>query len=350
MKRVGALVIALLVAGAWATSPALAEERYKKWIIELAIGGNDPADEVRSNTGNTAFYRDPETDRQSLTDDPRPSPASLEAMSIDASPRIDLRVGYGLLEFGWGEFILDTGIAYIDSRISGMELSYKLRYVGGPGIPGSDPVDEDGRPTETGLWWVESLPVGELKQIPVSIDGILRFRPTKRMNPYIGLGAGYRFVQFTEDPEFTEWMEFLDDSYGARIKPIGDGDFERGTLRDITRTRVEAPDTFFYLLRLGIEWQLSPKWSIFLDTRYEWADKNVTISADGGEELGRSTPNGETDFLWPSRGAPFEILFPGANPKGLQKKYPDRDGDWYLQGGTLDYGGWNFSVGGRLAF
>lgn len=344
MKRVGALAIALLLVGAWATSPALAEERYKKWSIELAVGGNDPVDEVRSNSGNTSVYFDPETDRRILVDDPRPSPAGLNAMTIDSSPRIDLRVGYGLLEFGWGEFILDSGIGYIDSTISGMEVAYKLRYVPG------DPVDDDGRSVDTGFYHVENLPVGTLKQIPVSIDGLIRFRPTKRMNPYLGLGVGYRFVQFKEDSEFTEWMEFLDDGYGRRIKPIGEGNYTLGTWRDIARTRVEAPDTFFYELRLGVEWQLSPKWSIYLDTRYEWADKSVTILADGGEELGRSTPNGEVDKLWPTRGAPFWLVFPGENPKGVQAKYPDREGDWYLLGGKLDYGGWNFSLGGRIAF
>jgi opacity protein-like surface antigen len=344
MNRVAVLLVALLVVTIGALGPVTAEERYKKWSIELAIGGNDPQDEVRSNANNTAVFIDPDDGRQYLIDDPRPTTNAQNAMTIDSATRIDFRVGYGLLEFGWGEFILDSGIAYIDTTISGMELSYNLQYRAG------DPLDEDNSPTETGIWQTEFLPVGDLKQIPVSIDGILRFRPTKRMNPYVGLGLGYRFVEFKEDPTFTEWMEFLDASVGHRIFPTGDGNTGEGPLRDIKRARVDAPNTFFYLLRLGVEWQLHPKWSIYLDTRYEWADEAVTLSADGGEELGRSTPNGETDILWPRRGAPFYTLFPGENPQGVQAKYPDRPGDWYLQGGKLDYGGWNFSLGVRFSF
>jgi hypothetical protein len=332
--------IVILLVLAWMATPAAAEERYGKWIFELSLGGYNSVDEVRSNANNRAVYTDP-IGNVIITTDPRPDLGTKNAMAIDSTFRMDLRVGYGLLEWGWGEFILDAGLGYMDGGIAGLEIAYQLD---------DEPPEDPGTLTPP-PWHIDFLRVGDLDQIPVSIDGLVRFRPTKRLNPYVGVGVGYRWVEFTEDPEFTRVAEWLDRSVGAKQYPLGEGRLGSTFNDDIKRPRVEAPDSFFYEARLGVEWQLKPRWSIYLDTRYEWVDDPVEVMVNGEYTLGRATPNSDIDLEYPANGTPFRVNIPaiGGGP-GKYRQFPDSGANWFVEGGTLDYGGFSFGVGARYSF
>lgn len=339
MKKQLMLGTAILLVLVWMVCPATAEERYGKWIIEASLGGYNSVDEVRSNSNNRAVYTDP-SDTVIITLDPRPDLGTKNAMSITSAFRLDLRLGYGLLEWGWGEFILDAGLGYMDGGIAGLEIAYQIDEE-----PPADPGTLTPPP-----WHIDFLRVGDLYQIPVSLDGMVRFRPTKRLNPYVGLGVGYRFVEFEEDKEFTRLAEWLDRSMGGKQFPIGEGGAGGAPATDIKRPRVEAPDSFFYEARLGIEWQLKPRWSIYLDTRYEWVDDPVLVLINGEDALGLATPNGDINFEYPVNGTPFRVNRPAPNGPGKYKQYPSSGGGWFVEGGELDYGGFSFGVGARFSF
>ena len=343
MRKLGILLPLLLVCVAL---PGLAEERYKKWIFEFTFGGYDPADEVRSDAGNTSVFTKSDG-TVIVTPDPRPDRLTDDVMQLSSSSRIDFRAGYGIAEWGWGELILDGGAGYMSGEIRGFEIAYQNCGEAADIVLCLN--KKDTMPPESLGWRTDGVNVGEVEQIPVSVNAMVRFRPTKRMNPYGGIGVGYLFVEFREAEPFTKIAEFLDASRGQSYKFSGGG-LTLGPEKDVPRPTVTAPDTFFYEARLGIEWQVSPKWSLYTDMRYEWADDSIEVKIGDEFKLGKSTPSGNLNFQYLPLGTPFEMTVPGPNGPKSYGQYPDSISNWYVNGGELDYGGFSWGFGARVSF
>ena len=147
-------------------------------------------------------------------------------------------------------------------------------------------------------------------------------------------------------PADPAWLAEIEDAFGHySLTPMT----ETGERGIACQMRIE-PDSFQYLARGGVEWQLKPRWAIYVDARFEWVDDPVVMTAHGRDTLGQATPNGEIKIDYPISGTPFRIIRPGPGGPPIPRKYENSISNWFIETGELDYGGWSFSLGGRYTF
>lgn len=368
------------------TAPAvLAEETIGKWRIELTLGGTDPGDSITSQSANvqTLDFSDIGSSAVVGNSDPRPNLASTIQARLSTDTRFDLRASYGLKAFKTTELLLDFGLGYYAAHINNLEFFYSFdvedgnyatvvpdQHVDGceanggvnPCLPFSLDVPLFGQLIEN--WHYEGINGGDLKFVPISAGVMARFRSGKRFNPYVGFGLGYLKVDLTKSKR---WEEIADQLTGSlvddAIKGPGPfaGELDRvlaGRVHEFKRPEISAPSTYFFETKGGVEWQLQPKVAIFANLGFFWAADGIKITMDGKEQLGRATPSvrvGSQDpAAAPAAGMPAYIM-----QGGLSKTLRDRNGDligtgpwpgeYFFNGGTLDYGGFNFTAGVRIS-
>ncbi|MBP7146173.1 MAG: hypothetical protein KBD01_01405 [Acidobacteria bacterium] len=379
-----------LAATLFAGLPASADEVKGRWRWEFHVGGFDPGDEIPSQAadGMTVF----DADRWNSVPDPRPDSAGLLAARLDTSLRYEVRASYGLAAWKSGELVLDLGLGRFQSRITNIELSYALdvqdvnytifdpiseqrifvpgcESIGNPN-PGqnciffsSDAGSSPGNPHYEN-WRYEEITGGELTMYPLSMNVLARFRPTKRFNPYVGGGLGYLFVEFDPSQRWKDVADQLDASivdhviHGQGLSGAGSR-LLLGKPHDVKRPEISTPDTLYFELRGGAEWQWRPKTALFVETRFNWAQDNIEITADGKSKFGVGTPvlqldNVSNPAVFPQGGRPAYITRGGlrvsaVDPRTGQRTKGPWPGEYYLNGGTLDYGGWMFSTGIRFS-
>lgn len=377
-----AVAIASVLVAASAT--ATAEEVVGKWRLEFKVGGFDPGDSIRSDAANSYIF-DNGVARVPITD-PRPDIAANIEGRMSADPRYDLRASYGLKAFKNSELVLGVSVGYVKTRIKNLELAYALDiedpsyfnpvfgtynnacetaiFVTGSTVPFCVPFNADrGGTSNVEEWHYEPIDAGELTQVPVTIDLTIRFLPTKRFNPYLSAGIGYLFTKFDESARWTELANQLDASYvdetvrGGSDPSLGVRALA-GNAHDLKRPEISRPDGLNLELRGGVEWQWKPRTAFFLEMGFNWAAEEVTITVDGKKQFGTSTPDGilvNQDNLAtavPRGGLPARIICGGVNPPPGVTTPPGAlcpgAGEYYFNGGVLDYGGFSWQVGVRF--
>lgn len=393
-----ALAVALV---ATAVLPAQAEDIVGRWRFEIHVGATDPGDSIPSEVGNVMTVRD---DQGFLINviDPRDRILQTREAKLRTDPRIDFRMGYGFAAWKSSELYIDFGFGYYKQRIQDIEFSYALD-VRDPEYSDfqTDPVgplfgntelfykDNTGAVGYNERWESMLLEGGELTMFPVSVNFLFRFNPTKRLNPYFGGGLGYYFVEFTPSPEWTAMADALDQTCVTYVTfrngqpnlsnrdvevdadpgpDPGDGsdpcrlpqpwvgrDGYMNFGHEMKRPEIDAPDTVFLEMRGGMEWQWKPKTAFFADVRFTWAQKNITITADGREKFGVGIPSGlftPDTVPVPRGGMPAYISYYAGMEEDLAAgdilRGIGSPGEYFLNGGVLDYGGWSFSVGVRF--
>lgn len=381
----GALLFSCVALAACAllAPPAQAKEVFGKWRVELKIGGISPGDEIRSDAANRMTIED-ETGRFTISD-PRPDAASQLEGRLATDPRIDLRLSYGVKSFRNSELVFDVGVGHWTSRINNLELAYSLDGEDGDFFPlpdrvynGGTCVSEEYVTGSTGEdcllftsdgaseeWHWRSINAGELTQVPVSLNAYMRFRPTKKFNPYIGGGVGWLFVDFKPSADWLEFSDQMDASivdstvYNGLPSRLTIARELAGNPRDLKRPAVVADDGFFFELRGGFEWQWKPKLAVFVETSFMWAAEEIVITVDGKEKFGKATPaisvKDRSDETVPRGGLPEYIICGGLTGTLID---PDINissnafcpgaGEYYFNGGRLDHGGFSFQAGIRL--
>jgi hypothetical protein len=388
--RTAALVgfVCFLVVAVGGIGPAGAEEVKGRWRVELKLGGIDPGDSIQSEVANAMQVQISEGD-VAIIPDPRPNLASTIEGRLSSDPRIDLRVGYGLAAWKNFELILDGGIGYYTTKVVNLELHYAhdiddpqyevrvgnrfvrvpgcetLAYAGGDPQPRINclPFTDDAGGPEGGILDAEDwhyLPItgGEIDNVPVSLSLLARFRPTKKLNPYIGGGVGYMLADFTPSAQWVEFADALDASWVqyTRERPLSNPEQGQriliGEAHDLQRPNIEVPDTAFIEARGGMEWQWRPKIAFFLESSFFWAADEIVVTVDGREKFGTPTPDSILVPLGdPSAfnrgGRPAYIICGGIEPGELSGQPCSGAGEYYFNGGRLDYGGFNWQVGVR---
>ncbi len=432
---VGTAVCAMIVltAGVMVGS---ADQVKGRWRIDLQVGNVNPGGRIDSDAGATQVLLQEPLDAIFVTD-PRPLEDQGTYANSRGRGRIELHASYGLIERKSSEIVLDFGLGYYRQVIRGLELSSsfdaidpdynrvpgcetRIARAGGtidsnqlngctwfgdsnstsiyPG-PFNAPTRREFPDTPASalgyqLFKTEKMEGGTLSIIPLSMDVLFRYRPTKRFNPYIGGGVGYLLVRLDESERFRQFADQMAGSLVAQVvgplsadpSAIGDRGLDPNEVqiqrvitedgRDLVtatklghrmiRPSIDAPNTFFFQARAGVELQLSPRWSAFAESKFFWARKNIRITADGQTDFGRRMQSITTDLYaggglnpaaFPEGGLPVYVIDGGLHQPvlALDSTTEIQDdgsaglpGEYYFRGGELKYGGFVFTIGLRL--
>jgi hypothetical protein len=381
MKK-SVLIVSLVMV--LAAGSSVAEEAYHKYRVSLSISDQTTSGGITSNADNAAISERVFGGTTS-TPDPRPDFAATNELSVNDGGLIQLGLSYGFARWKWGELVLDASIGRFSAKMGNLEVSGQFSGTGGI-VPAANNVDPPniagcGQLTKYHAFFI---PVGQLTQYPLRLSTTLRFRPRasggaiRGMNPYVGLGIGYLFVNLDPTKEFLELSNNLVNSTGAYLYATGENGAGIGQVHRFKPLVADTPDTFEYHTYAGIDFPVTKGLILYVEGGWMWANKEMTITADGRENFGAATPNGNTDIKYPDTGTPVVFTSGGLIDYGRSGYYDDPNddqpgrvypydppenpcngrivgpkdgipdiGQYYIQGGTVSYdGGW-FGLGIR---
>jgi len=364
------LVWTLAVAAGVGSTLALAEDVEKKWRVGAQIGDYSTVDEVVSDSANQMAILEPPDDTLFLLLlDPRNDSAALGNLEIKPAPRIMATAQYGLTK----TVLIELAAGYQKGDIGDIEVQAQFDRV-------TIPVNQDY------VFAIDRVNAGEVEQVPLQLSILGRFRPRARFNPYVGGGIGYTFVGYQPSSDMNSLSVDLDRSVGqfANVSTLGGFDIS-GDPENLEGAEVLAPDYLEWHAMGGAEYGIGKRWTVYADVRYQWASRNLQVRFGDRDQVGSSVPNLTLDRDDPRAnpalyGAYFIQeggLFDGGSIVPLSTAgdipqdewdtfcastpdqcefsfdYPDGENDpgfYYVKGGTLEYGGWSWSVGFRYTF
>jgi outer membrane protein W len=413
-------VIVTLLSG----TPLRAEDTRKKWQFGAGFSYWSTDDNIRSNA-TTAFAPVDATQAQNLPSirfsDPRPDANELNEPTIQDNFKFDFQSSFGIsrwvaLQLDMSYFRGDVGNIEFYSEDKTVPVSF---FATPPNTaPGAnqppnplDPSQSICAPTESGVppppgtlpCFTMSpqaassvrrnafLPVGQITEIPVTISGLVRFRPESPFDPYVGAGVGYIFTSldtstsrigtplvltssnsagsnqvfrldgFDEVRDFTNGLIVEAIQSGARgilTYPCHQTFNPNGCIADPTRPAGGTPltalsasvdDGMEYHLTGGVDYYFSDRWSIYIDARYVWAQSKVKVRINNEEQVLTNykdygcvngaatcrTVSGETDI---------------SNSLILNPTVDDSNDIILIQGGDIRLGGFSIGVGAKVTF
>lgn len=355
MKRPLVLVSVLALAFPLAAGSALGEESYKKYRFSLSINNYSSTDELRTNADNVSLFRNQQGGFTAVND-PRPDSAVKNTNSVKDDFSYDFQASYGLLRWRWAELTVDSGVGYFKGELGDLEVAGQYDLV-------DPPQRMFGEATRFHLAYIT---IGEVTEIPVQVGATMRFRPKKPLSPFLGAGVGYMFVDIEPTREFLQFSDNVRNSIGAHTR-IVNGVPRAQPAHRMKAAEVETPDTFEYHVSGGLEWTFSKGLSAVVTGSWLWAQEKIDITIDGKHDFGRKIPNGDSKFEYPVTGLPVTVStgqgglvdfgsgFPYVDPVSGKHFVGPPDGladsgDYYAQGGTLRYGGFEFGFGLRYQF
>jgi outer membrane protein W len=351
------------------SGPARAENLAKKWRVGLALGAYSPQDAVPSDAANVLTIVNDALIPVAVYTDPRRDSLLFATLEMQSAAAASLSGTYAITK----RFAIEGSIGYSKPDVGEAELQVMF--------------DSDVSSTEFGAnYRTFRIPVGQATVVPLQLAGIVRFRPERRFNPYVGLGVGYQFVSLETSGALDELSGNLVASTGvqAQILPATPGvppaifvptDIPPQALEGAT---VDAPDAFIWHLQVGAEYSWSPDWAVTFDIRHVWAQEELTVGFNGGEDLGISVPHSRVPEDSPLDGGvygPMQVrtgglidggsvvpgpmhpadtdctqmptlcLFDSTQPDGIADT-----GLYYINGGAFDYRAFSFTVGVRYTF
>ena len=352
-----------------AASGARGEEVAKRWRVGASLGGFSPQNEVESDADNVLrlFTDEGRVSLQFI--DPRPDASAFNTLGVRPGPIANVSGQYAFSRF----LVLEGSLGYSQTDIGNVEVHAQFD------LP--DSLDNIGFQFEPFM-----ISAGDATFVPLQFTAMARFRPQARFNPYLGGGIGYQFVDYEISAELDELSRNLDNSIGQQSRMVPGAPEERPNPIvfvspnapdiDLSGAVIDMPDTFTWHFVLGAELSFGPRWTGFIDLRYNWAAEEASILFNGGEDLGVSIPDGEDFIGSPAQNTiygpilvtegglidggqrrprptqppdtdcaldPFKCLFDRSELDGV----PD-NGFYYINGGTFDYSAFQFSLGAPL--
>jgi hypothetical protein len=358
-------VFVLLVLAAMAFSPALAGEMEKKFRLGLGFGGMNAQDEILSDAGNAMTLVNEQNQFEHYFADPRNEDGIFSALEIQPGTITTLYAQYGVNSW----FLIEASVGYQKTDLGDAEIQ------GDIGInPPPDPL------VNRHNYLIRRVPVGDLERIPIQLTALAHFRPHADFDPYFGIGIGYSVIGFEPSAEFNELSRNMDASRGSQktlsFAEFGGAVLDYGDTMDLTGATVDAGDTFEWHIAGGAELAFKRKWSAFIDLRYLFGSRDITVGFNGGKDLGIAVPqlidywDPQADYVFGPVGISDGGLIdfgqevpdagedPGAScadPAVSCHFEPIPDGEldlglYYAQGGTLKYDAVSLQIGIRLTF
>lgn len=406
----GAVLIATIVS---ATS-LRAEDTRKKWQFGIGFSYWSTDDNIRSNAATAYAPIDP-TQAGLLPpvvySDPRPDANEMNEPTIQDSFKLDFQTSFGLSR--WVALQLD--LSYFKGDVGNIEFYSEDQTVHpnlnvqlyNPLIPSTAVCAPNTTVTCYNLG-VEGtvnllkrnafLPVGQITEVPVSISGMVRFRPESPFDPYVGAGVGYIFTSLDTSkgilgtPIVMSASDITGTDQGMSMKGFNDvRDFTDGLVVQSIRSGARAipyypymqtglnPPTYVlndrltyydedgipigtplgalsatvnsgmeYHLMGGVDYYFTDRWSVYIDARYVWAQSKVKVRIDGQTQI----LSGVKDYGCQDKDT--ECFGPGPvdlTDAILFNPTADDIQDLILiQGGDIRLGGFSLGVGAKVTF
>ncbi len=257
--------------------PANAEEIEKKFRASLSVGQFNTRDTLPSDSANILTLVDARDQFVTYIEDPRNDNAALGELALRPANRVVGTVQYGVSRF----FLVEASVGYQRGDVGAIEMQaeFNQTFI---------------EPIERHKYTIFNLQAGTMTKVPVQLTWIARLRPKARLNPYLGLGAGYALVGFTPSSELN--------TLSARMDGIVGGQTTLGTypatvpnpptvLGPLTGASVSAENYWEWHAVGGMEYSLKRKWTLYADLRYETASHSFHLGFNGSDGVGISVPN-----------------------------------------------------------
>jgi outer membrane protein W len=268
----------LLTALACVASNAIrAEDVDKKWRLSAAVGGFNSYDSIDSNASNVLTVESTTSNDLTQFFDPRNDSDVFGSLDVKAGPVATVAVQYAVTPV----FLVEGSVGYHRSDFGDVEVSVNFSGTQGP-IPEIQTVN----------YRAFRMEAGEIERIPIQLDGVLRFRPRAKFNPYIGAGLGYAYMGFEPSDDLNQLSFRLDGSVGRSCRVLAGSAIESctGPQRALEGAEVDIQDGFEWNLVAGAEYSFKRKMAAFVDIRWIDASRQIGISFNGDNEVGVSVP------------------------------------------------------------
>jgi len=405
-----------------------AEDTLKKWQFGVGFSYWSTDDDIRSNSATAYAPVDPSqgTNLPPVRfSDPRPDANELNEATIQDDFKLDFLASYGLTR--WVTLQLDA--SYFKGDVGDVEF-YSEDVTVPVGLsqlpPNNDP--NSGQPDNPEIPGFQSvcaptdgstppigakpcygfslgsqnlvkrnafLPVGQITEIPVSLSGVVRFRPESPFDPYVGAGVGYMFTSldtsvssigtpivisasdvtgtnqivsmkgFKDVTDFTNGLVVRSIQTGARAilaypcrqvsitPPICDSNTGRVVAADggtpIAGLSANVEGGPEYHLMGGVDYYFTSRWSMYVDARYVWASSKVEVRIDGETQV----LSGINDYGCQSGAVRCRTTSGDIDLSDavlLQPTSDDTIDTILIQGGDIRLGGFSIGVGAKATF
>jgi len=350
-----------LVTAVVSSGTAFAEDVAKKFRIAASMGPTSGRAEITTSAANQLTLIDNNLVPVGFVLDPRNDSAVADSpLSIETAPLATISAEYAFTS----TFILQASIGYQRGNVGPVDVQAQF----------PNQISSTGRAFDFRKFPIEA---GTLKQVPLQVTAIARFRSKKSFNPYVGIGAGYIWTGFESSDQLNVLSDnmsrskgaiaFLDVNLGASRIPDAP---DPGLWKPLSGATVDAPDSLEWHLAGGFEISFKKNWAVFMDLRYTFTSQEFTIRFDGKDSMGVPVPLGTdyaANYAGQSLGAgpmyvgsgglldagretnpnpdnPAEIVFE-FEPDGIVDP-----GYYYVQGGRLKYDSLGALVGVKYTF
>ena len=288
--------VVLLLAG----SQARGEDLRQRWYFGGNLSYLSTIDDVRNNAAiifteqygddNIPFTGDPneiqgcgQFGSDTFGDpfcDPRPDDLLERDNKIEETFYGMLTAGYGLTS--WLNLQVDVG--YFEGDVGPVDVFLRdVVPVSGPANPESGPLT---RLIDRQI--SEPAEFGTIREIPITLSGIVRFRKDSPLNPYIGVGLGVIFT----DVDVSQDIDELNERLGSLRLKLAGNEFGKqisdssssGNLPQEWFVEAELEDAFQWHLNGGVEYFFNDRFSMIFDARYSFVNQDVTITLGGLED------------------------------------------------------------------
>ncbi len=311
-------VAGALVCGVAAFQPADAEDTKGKWQFGFGLSYFATTDYIRSNS-DIAIAGTTSAETGNLPPvtsvDERPDQNMLNEPTAQDDFMLNFNASYGLTRW----LAVELAAGYMKTSVGDIEYYIEDREkfpsrgdpdddtigvppvaVGavscGPPDPNTHAINSpcytyNGTEESSSVKYNLFIPVGQIKELPVHLSALVRFRPESPLDPYVGLGIGYLFTNLQTGAEFNTRSEEI---ASLHVRGASEGEYTSSASNTKsaptpgfvpTPLQAEVKSGFEYHAVGGIDYFINDHFSMYVDARYVWSDVAVDITTDGAHQV-----------------------------------------------------------------
>lgn len=286
-------------------SQVFAEDTKGKWQFGFGLSYMATVDYIRSNAdlAYAQTVRGPSGELASVAYvDERPDANILNQPSIRDDFKVDFSASYGLTRW----LALEAAGSYLKAPVGNIEFYNKDVHQGLTGN-GNASAEVQCGPTLNSTCYEYTgmlpnnhqhntfLPVGQLREIPIHLSGLIRFRPESPFDPYIGAGFGYIITKMTTSSQFNGVSQLVSN---MRVATASEGEFtinrcnREGHPIDVECTdfspgplQAKIHNAYEWHAVGGVDYYATDHFSVYVDARYVWTSGALDIRTDGAHQV-----------------------------------------------------------------